>query len=88
MLQAKPFNLGKLVGTIYDFPEINDVLPMHTHDETTVHISVIAKGSFKAHGDGWERTLISGNMIDWPAHQAHEFIALEASSRLINIVKG
>lgn len=30
----------------------------------------------------------AGNVVDWPAHQAHEFIALEPGSRLVNIVKG
>ena len=54
MLQAKPLTLGKLVGTIYDFPEVGDVLPMHTHTEADVHISVVARGSFRAHGNGWQ----------------------------------
>ena len=61
---------------------------MHTHGENDTHISVVSKGSFKAHGDGWEITLVAGNVVDWPAHQEHEFIALEPNSRLVNIIKG
>lgn len=88
MLQFKPLLLGKLVGTIYDFPEIGDVLPMHNHTETDVHISVVAKGSFRAHGNGWSRTVNAGDVLDWRPDDPHEFVALEASSRLVNIVKG
>ena len=72
---------------VYDFPEVGDVLPMHTHTAADVHISIVAKGSFMAHGDGWERTLVCGNVVDWPAHYPHEFVALEAGSRLVNIRK-
>ena len=88
MLEFKPFTLGKLTGTIYDFPEVGDVLPMHTHGEVDVHISVVAKGSFRAHGNGWERIVKAGDVLDWRPNEAHEFISLEASSRLVNIVKG
>ena len=88
MLQTKPLTLGKLIGAIYDFPEVGDVLPMHTHGEVDVHISVVAKGSFRAHGNGWERIVKAGDVLDWRPNEAHEFISLEASSRLVNIVKG
>lgn len=88
MLQTKPLLLGKLTGTIYDFPEVGDVLPMHSHSEADVHISVVAKGSFRAHGNGWERLVSAGDVLDWRANDPHEFISLEASSRLVNIVKG
>lgn len=88
MLQAKPFKLGKLVGTIYDFPEVGDVLPLHSHSEADVHISVVARGSFRARGNGWERVVSAGDVLDWRANDPHEFISLEAASRLVNIVKG
>ncbi len=88
MMEVIPFQFGSAKGSINDFPEIGDRLPMHVHDETNNHISIVAKGSFRAHGDDWELTLVSGKVIDWPAGQAHEFIALEAGSRLVNISKG
>ena len=86
-MKTIPIEFGNLKGTIYDFPEIGDVLPMHWHTEENMHISIIAKGSFRTHGDGEERTLVSGNVVDWPANYAHEFVALEAGSRLVNIRK-
>ena len=87
MMEMTPISFGFLTGRLYDFPEINDVLPMHTHGEVGNHISIVSKGSFKAHGNGWEMVITAGNVVDWPANQAHEFIALEPNSRLINITK-
>lgn len=88
MLEAKPFSFGKLNGSVYDFPMIDDVLPMHMHGEGDVHITIIARGSFKVHGNGWERVLKAGDVADWRPGDPHEFIALEANSRIVNIIKG
>ena len=88
MLQMKPFLFGRLSGTAYDFQVSGDVLPMHTHDEADVHITVVARGSFRAHGNGWERVLKAGDVADWQAHDPHEFVALEDNSRIVNIIKG
>jgi quercetin dioxygenase-like cupin family protein len=88
MLHANVVSFGKLNGTIYDADGEGDVLPMHSHDEDTVHITIIARGSFKAHGDGWEMTAKAGDVIDWKVGQAHELIALEPNSRFVNIRKG
>ena len=30
----------------------------------------------------------AGDVLDWRANDPHEFVSLEASSRLVNIVKG
>ncbi len=87
MLQTKPLHLGNLNGAIFDFPEIGDTLPMHTHTETDVHITVVARGSFRAHGPGWERVVSAGDVLDWKPHSPHELIALETNSRFVNIVK-
>lgn len=87
-LLNKPLVMGNLRGTIYDFEQKGDVLPMHWHQPENVHISIVAKGSFIAKGNTWEKTLVSGNVVDWKAYQQHEFIALEPNSRLVNIVKG
>jgi quercetin dioxygenase-like cupin family protein len=88
MLEAKPFTLGRLSGTIYDFPEVGDVLPMHTHSEANVHITVVARGAFLAHGAGWQREVRAGDVLDWRPNDPHEFIANEADSRLVNVIKG
>ena len=88
MLQQNLISYGKLSGTIYDFPEANDILPMHTHLENTVHITIVARGSFRSHGDGFDITVKAGDVLDWPVNQNHEFIALEPNSRIVNIIKG
>jgi quercetin dioxygenase-like cupin family protein len=88
MLEAKPFTLGKLMGTIYDFPKAGDVLPMHTHGEADVHITVVAKGAFLTRGAEWEREVKAGDVLDWQPHDLHEFVSTEAGSRLVNIIKG
>lgn len=80
--------MGKLNGTIFDFPEIDDILGMHAHTEEDVHITIVAKGSFRVHGNGWEKEVVSGNVLDWAPHDPHEFIALEPNSRIVNIIKG
>ena len=79
---------GKLNGSIYDFDNVGDKLPMHNHTEQDVHITIINKGSFKAHGDGWEMELKQGQIVNWQPGQAHELIALEPNSRFVNIIKG
>lgn len=88
MLKSIPINFGNLRGTIYDFVDVNDVLPMHWHTEDNVHITIVAKGSFKVIGTNWEKIMIAGNVVDWNPYQWHEFISLEPDSRLVNIVKG
>jgi len=88
MLEAKPFALGKLTGTIYDFPETGDVLPLPTHGEADVHISIVARGAFTARGTGWQRAVKAGDVLDWKPNEEHEFVATEPNSRLVNIVKG
>lgn len=88
MLESKPFSLGTLKGAIYDFIKVNDVLPMHSHTDADVHISIVARGSFRVRGIGWERVVSAGDVLDWRPNDPHEFMALDANSRLVNIVKG
>lgn len=86
-LLNKNFTLGNLNGTIYDFENINDELPMHTHDESTVHISIVARGKFLIYNDNWEKEFSAGAFLDWDPGVYHAFRSLEPNSRLINIVK-
>jgi len=88
MLTQTLINYGKLNGVIYDFPQKSDTLPMHTHGDADVHITIVARGSFRAHGDGWDMTAKTGDVLDWQPRQQHEFIALEPNSRIVNIIKG
>ena len=36
----------------------------------------------------WTYEAEAGKVIDLPANQEHEFVALEAKSRIVNIIKG
>lgn len=81
------FNFGNIRGTIYDFPNVNDVLPMHTHDEATAHITIVAKGKMQITVNEVTQEYECGKVIDLPANQEHEFVALEPGSRIVNIQK-
>ena len=87
-LLERPIALGKLTGVIYDFENVGDELPRHTHGPEDVHISIVARGSLHAVGDGWESVIEAGTVLDWEPGQYHGFTALEPNSRLVNIVKG
>ena len=88
MMTFKVITTGKLTGAIYDFPEIGDVLPMHSHSDADNHISIVAMGSFRVHStSGWEATAYAGEVLDWQPNDPHEFVALESGSKLVNIVK-
>lgn len=81
------FDSGKLNGVVYTFEKAGDTLPMHDHNEDTAHITIVARGKIKAHGSGWGEEYSAGAVIDFPANQSHEFIALEDNSRIVNIIK-
>ncbi len=87
-MQFTHLAFGRLTGGIYDSVSEGDILPMHDHGISDVHITIVARGSFKVHGDGWEMTAKAGDVIDWKVGQRHELIALEPNSRFVNIVKG
>ena len=82
-----PLAAGKLSGTVYTFEKAGDALPMHTHVDGNAHITIVARGAIKAHGNEWEAEYSAGAVIDFPTNQSHEFIALEDNSRIVNIIK-
>lgn len=87
MLRDKWLTLGDLNLHIYDFDDEGDILPRHVHDETDIHITIVARGSLTAFGDGWEKTVKSGDVLDWEPGIYHGFTAREPASRLVNVVK-
>jgi quercetin dioxygenase-like cupin family protein len=86
-LLSIPLLAGKLSGTVYTFEKVGDTLPMHTHTDGNAHITIVARGKVKAHGNEWEAEYSAGAVIDFPTDQSHEFIALEDDSRIVNIIK-
>ena len=87
MLKTITKDFSKLFLAVFDFENVGDVLPMHNHGELDVHITIVARGSFHLHGDGWEMIAKSGDIIDWDPGKRHEFVALEPNSRCVNIPK-
>lgn len=59
---------------------------MHSHGEKDVHITVIAKGSFKIRGKGWEVIYKAGDVLGFKPGQLHEYEALEDYSIIVNIL--
>jgi quercetin dioxygenase-like cupin family protein len=80
-------NLGDIRGTIYDFEKSGDILGKHVHDETNVHITIVAKGKIKAYSHDWEIEAEAGRILDFRPHEPHEIMALEDNTRIVNIVK-
>jgi quercetin dioxygenase-like cupin family protein len=87
MLKIRSAEFGKLNLGIYDAEQEGDILPMHSHEEDTIHITIVARGSFKVLGDDWDMIAKAGDVIDWRVGQNHELVALEPDSRFINILK-
>jgi quercetin dioxygenase-like cupin family protein len=46
-LLSTPLSAGSLNGVVYTFEQVGDVLPMHTHDEMTAHLTIVARGRVK-----------------------------------------
>lgn len=88
MLSAKPLPpLGDIKGTIYDFPEVGDVLPKHNHTEDNVHITIVTSGRVRAYSHDWSIEAGPGQILDFRPGEPHEFMSLEPNTRIINIVK-
>lgn len=85
---ASKLQAGNAVrGTVYDF-NAGDVLPDHSHDRRTNHISIVAKGVVEVTGDNAEsgRRIASGEIITWVPGEQHGFKAI-TPARLINVLE-
>lgn len=88
MLLVKPLEgLGDIVGVIMDFEKVGDVLSKHNHDEKSVHITIVARGSVKISSHDWKKTVVAGQIVDFRPYEPHEIEALEDNTRIVNIVK-
>jgi quercetin dioxygenase-like cupin family protein len=80
-------NLGSLRGGMYDFEKSGDILPKHNHNENTAHITIVARGKLKAYSHDWQMEAVAGQLMDFPAGQPHELMAMEDNTRIFNIIK-
>jgi quercetin dioxygenase-like cupin family protein len=85
---AAPYADGTLDGTLYTFANAGDTLPMHDHDAATAHITIITRGSFQVSGPGWSQSAAPGPVLSFDPGNPHQFVAMQADSRLLNILKG
>jgi hypothetical protein len=95
-LSTSALSVGNVRGTVYTFPSAGDVLELHTHDENTAHITIVARGRVKmivaviengVRKDVEEHVLETGQAIDTAAGVLHEFVTLADDSRIYNIIK-
>lgn len=81
-----PVAIGtRLKGVRYDF-KAGDILPMHNHGPTDVHITVVLAGDFSMAGDDWAYSCGPGTWVDWPEGVNHEIRAITSGS-IINLIK-
>lgn len=87
MLKHKLLNVGSIRGVVFDFPEVGDTLPLHTHDKTNYHITICARGKLRAFSNQFEMEISAGDIWDWEDGIYHGFEALEPNSRIVNVIK-
>ncbi len=87
-LLSSELRTGKLTGIVYLFEKTNDVLERHFHEAGMGHITVVSSGSVKIIGEGWEKEVKTGGVVDLPDREWHEIIALEDNTKIVNINKG
>lgn len=82
-----PFGYGQLFGTGYLLENINDEVPLHTHDVKSDHITIILFGSIKSNNGTVYKSGSNNSIIDWPLEITHGYIALEPNTIVVNIAK-
>lgn len=87
-LLSSPFKAGILEGMVYVFETAQDVLERHFHEIGQGHITIVSSGAVQISGDGWNKKVSAGGVVDLPDGQWHEICALEANTKIVNINKG
>lgn len=85
---SSPFKAGNLKGTVYFFETEQDVLERNFHEVGQGHITVVSSGAVKIIGEGWEKEIEVGGVIDLPDGQWHEIKAIKSKTKIVNIDKG
>lgn len=82
------FQSGPLRLTVKDF-KCGEVLPVHTHNEYTNHLTIVASGSLVCRGrPSIEGAVIkAGDVLDWRVGEPHGFEALEDGTRIVQVNK-
>lgn len=86
-VEPKILKIKDIQATIYDFPKKDDILPMHSHNEESTHITIVSRGKFLVKYNNKEEIANPGDIYDWNAGDPHEFISLKSNSRIVNVLK-
>lgn len=80
--------LGSLTGMVFDFTEVGDIMAKHRHTAHDSHLSIVTGGKLLVRVTGYpDMILEAGRVVDWPGGTEHEWEALEAPARLVNIFR-
>jgi len=85
MLNHKDVLFGNLKCIIYDFENVDDILPEHSHSEPATHITICCRGRVLVKTPDWNKVLETGDIIQFFPNQRHSVTALEANSKIINV---
>jgi hypothetical protein len=78
------FTEGVVRGIVYDFANVGDGLPRHSHDAASVHITIVATGEVEING----KRYAAGRSVVFRVGQSHEIIATQPHTRVYNILTG
>lgn len=85
-IEASSFDELKLIK--YIFEEKNDILPLHSHNKETQHITIVLKGVVHLSGPNLNKILKNGQIYDYSDdEQTHEIISLQDDTVILNIPK-
>ena len=87
-LLSSQFKAGQLEGIVYFFETEKDVLEKHFHEVGQGHITIVSSGAVKIVGEGWEKEVNTGGVVDLPDGQWHEIQATKPNTKIVNINKG
>tara|TARA_R110000868_G_scaffold353933_3_gene615164 strand:- start:102 stop:518 length:417 start_codon:yes stop_codon:yes gene_type:complete len=88
MLKYLPTNIKNMTVSKILLENVGDKLPMHSHIEDTIHITIIMEGKVKISGPTFEKYFSKGEICDFEEHEyTHEIEALEDNSVFLNISK-
>jgi len=88
-MKTKELKAGKLRGWIYDLNS-GEGLPQHAHDESTAHITIVARGSIVVYWPGRRLSEIVefGGAVYFAPGVSHRIEAMVDGTKLYNILTG
>ena len=87
MIKEESFEIGRLRGVTIFFEEAMDELPVHSHPEGLAHITMVRRGKVMIVRPNQPDEIIHpGTLKLFKPHELHGYVALEAKSKITNII--